>query len=1122
MSEPFYLKCMGVPELRAPSGRPVKIRGHRHVALLVYLVVERRAQYRRDELATLLWPDVTIAEARHSLSTATYAIRRALGAGVISGDRELVRFDHKIIRTDLDQLLADDLIDPDAQPVVEVDGFLRDFEIRDAPDFARWRDAQHLRLLPQVLAALLRLIDHARRIGSSRLSGELADRLRALDPLSEAGTRAKMEALAFSGDRISALRVFEEWSERLRTELGATPGALVEEMARRLRHRGLERPVNDPSPAVQTDPWRDRPFVGRAKEHRQLYEGWELAQQGAPRHFLVEGESGIGKSTLVERVAMAASLEGAVVARTQCYELERELPFATVSGLVKGLLDKPGVASTDPAALAEVARVVPRLRERFPGLPAPMDYHGELARLHFAEGIMAMLEAAMEEHPVVLVVDDFHLADEVSLMVLHLVLRRQERGPLMVLLTMRTSELAPSSSAARIHRGGEGLRMQNMMLPPLSEAECGELLTSLVQSGAVPPTPAERHTLLQAARGVPMVLQLLVQDWTRHGGQSLAFEFRSMTSRPGGREQPDAEGMYRHLVERVLADLDPVARLVMFAASVLGSRINDLSLYQVADLTTSQTMMGMAALAQRRILRDSPVGLDFVNELVRGQVYTTMPRPLRLELHRAIARRLLARLASGEEMVRGLDIAWHLVRGELAAEAAPHLLRGAREAIREGAPHETELALKSALEGDHVLWDDDRDEAQLLHAEILQELSEWHRSLQAIGSLRPEAIVSRHERATILRQVALQRLRQSDTREYLDQIAALIELVDQSADQANRVRAAAVAASSIQEVQDEVLLDRLWASLRRLTPQFDTPESEADFLRARATIHYCRRDIELAARDIVAAVTVAENANIASTRYVELLSNLAALKCSTGDYELAREIGENAYRLATRLDNLYLTFKGAGNVALAMLRTGRYEAQLDWVEKYFKALGRGGHGIDYMRGALYLGMGKAMRGDRDTFACYWERMSIAPAIDSAWGNQAEALNRADIHQLLGQRKLALTAARSEAAGLTQPLLGRGWAGPYARWSCALAVDTGNRRDALRNLAPLWEDFGRQDAIDKVELACAYFTLQNRRTKRDWENFEHAKEVYLRQHPAVHEQLDRLGSVSGAVKPLLSP
>lgn len=1110
MSGPFYLKCLGTPELYGPDGRPVRLRGQKQLALLVFLVAERRATYRREELTDLLWSDHALREARHSLATALSGLRRVLGREILGGSRDQIQLDQRAMLLDVERLEVGDLFANGTLPALEVDGFLAGTDWKGTIEYQHWRDRQQARWVPHIKQGLLTLIDHSRRTGASRRIGRLADQLMLLDPLAEEGTRAKMEALAFAGDRINALRAFEEWRERLREELHAEPPAYLEEMARRLRRRGVERPVADPTPSVPADSWRNRQFVGRAVEHRLLYEAWERVRAGEPRHYLVEGESGIGKSTLVERFAMAAALEGAIVARTQCYELERELPFAMVAGLVTALMDKPGVASTDPAALAEVARVVRKLRDRFPGLPEPRDSSGETARLHFAEGVMAMLEAAMEEHPVILVADDYHLSDEASLMVLHLLLRRIEQGPLMVLLTMRSRELPEKSGAARIYAGGERLRMGTLRMPPLSEAEAVELLASLLPEGKTAPTPAERHALLQAARGVPMVLQLLVQDWRQHAGASVAFEYRSMTSATGGWEGGDSEGIYRHLVDRVLSDLDPMTRLVLHVASVLGSRVNDLAMYEVADLTRAQAMMGVAALVQRHVLRDTQDGLDFVNELVRGQAYWSMPTTLRRGLHAGAAALLLARLESGEEMVPGLEIAWHLVRGGSPAEAAPHLLRGANEAIRAGAPHEAELALKTAIAENSILKGEDLSEAKLLHAEILQELSEWPRSLSVLDTLDPSVDRSRRERADILRSVAEQRLRTVDLARHFESAANLIALVDTGATLAIRAKAASTAAMHIQELQDQGLKRRLWGSIRRLDTAFGTPEEEIDYHRARATLLYDSRNVDEAITEISKAHEVARAAQIMSTRYVELLNGLAALNCSIGKYRVGMEYAEEAFRSATRLDNTYLAVKASGNVCLCLFRTGRYPEQISWAESYLKLLGTTGHGNDYMRGALYLCIAMAAQHDRRAYDRYQSILSISPPIENPWGSQAEALNRADVLHMLGQRHRATAAAKGGIAGPNGVLHAKGWAGRFARWVAIFATKHSEQTTGLQKISPLWDDFDRHDAIDKVEIACAYLQLAGGTDAADWKKLESAAEILTQLDAIVLDQMLRLG------------
>ena len=77
---------------------------------------------------------------------------------------------------------------------------------------------------------------------------------------------------------------------------------------------------------------------------------------------LILGDSGVGKSTLVERLTTAAGLQGAAISRVQCYDLEREIPYSTLSSLVLGLLERSGVSGTSPQSLAELSRTIPEVR----------------------------------------------------------------------------------------------------------------------------------------------------------------------------------------------------------------------------------------------------------------------------------------------------------------------------------------------------------------------------------------------------------------------------------------------------------------------------------------------------------------------------------------------------------------------------------------------------------------------------------------------------------------------------------------------------------------------------------------------------------------------------------------
>ena len=196
-----------------------------------------RVPHRRERLADLLWTNVPANEGRHSVATGVSIIRGKLGRDSVVGDRDHLRFAPASFAVDLDRLASGNILGDEFTPALEVGGFLVDFDLPDAHEFMLWQERQRARWLPMVRDALVRLIDRCRRTGDFKQIERLGNALLDIDELSEDGIRAKMEARAFDGDRLTALKVFQAWKTKLAEDLQAVPSPLVEGIAVRLRRR---------------------------------------------------------------------------------------------------------------------------------------------------------------------------------------------------------------------------------------------------------------------------------------------------------------------------------------------------------------------------------------------------------------------------------------------------------------------------------------------------------------------------------------------------------------------------------------------------------------------------------------------------------------------------------------------------------------------------------------------------------------------------------------------------------------------------------------------------------------------------------------------------------------------
>jgi len=1071
MPASYHLRCLGAPQLRGPDGQPIRFRTRKQFALFIYLAVEPARAHRRDRLAEMFWPRVSEQEARHSLATAVTTFRSKLGPRSVHADRDHLQLSLAGLELDLARLERGDVLGNEFTPPLDIANFLDQFEPPDAAEFLHWRDRQQARLFPAIREGLLKLIDRCRRTGNFRQIEVLADRLLGIDHLSEDGIRAKMEARAFDGDRLSALKIYEVWRETLQAELGAGPSPLVEGIATRLRRRGLERTTSNEIPTVPTDQWKGHRFVGRSREYRELYESWERTARRNSTSALILGDSGVGKTTLADRLATAAGLEGASAVRAQCYEADREIPYAALSGLVRGLLDRPGASCTRTGALADLATCLGEVRQRFPSLPAVEPLQGEAVRVRLAEATHELVGAVAEEGPVILVVDDVHLADDASIAVIHQLLRRTREQSVMVVLTARPVDLDRSPSARRLRENAASLGVSTIEVPPMTEEESRELLVALVEGAGAVPTLAERRALLTAAGGFPMVLELLVRDWLTDGRDALALTFSAMTTDPS--QGSRAEHAYRALIERMIQELPPEVRNVLNLAAILGNRLNDLEMYSLVDLTLARTMTGMTTLADLRLLRDNGKELGFRNELIRAQAYMGLPSTLRRALHSRVADRLIA--GQTDRPVTGLELAWHCFRGGRPEEGRDYLISGAREAIDGGAVCEAEMALVSAVP---ELVEPDAAEGVLLLAEALQCQGRWSDSLSILQqhpTWQPARAAFKASALQTCAELELHLINEEEAKK-----RAKLIIVDGLLDREPSARALGLRtiASIVSDTHDREVARLALDACRPfvLASQEGKDSSGAAALFCLAS-HFGQspEDIESAAAFVDAALQK-HGSNLATPSTLALNTAAGAFRGCRGRYEEALPYFERARSGAERLGHMSAVARADGNLSMCHGRLGRYDKQLHYAEL---GMAVADHTINttWFKLQAHAAWAHAMLGNgRRALAITKEDKQGESMSFPGWVRQARLLSISDVLWAIGREHDSLDLAKKATGGWYGRILSRAYAGPFVRALAHIAKQERAPQLGLTWIARALEGV-ELDAIDRAEVLAAELTLR---------------------------------------------
>ena len=134
----------------------------------------------------------------------------------------------------------------------------------------------------------------------------------------------------------------------------------------------------------------------------------------------------------MREVARYADAQDLPTLATNCYEIERAMPYQPVIDLVTRALDRVSAAALRnlaPVSLAELAALVPEVGERFPGLPQLSNDFPEARQARLPRAVANSSRPREAAVRLILMVDDIQWADDASAQVLHYLARHAAAAP---------------------------------------------------------------------------------------------------------------------------------------------------------------------------------------------------------------------------------------------------------------------------------------------------------------------------------------------------------------------------------------------------------------------------------------------------------------------------------------------------------------------------------------------------------------------------------------------------------------------------------------------------------------------------------------------------------------------
>ncbi|HST39331.1 MAG TPA: AAA family ATPase, partial [Conexibacter sp.] len=379
----------------------------------------------------------------------------------------------------------------------------------------------------------------------------------------------------------------------------------------------------------------DRDPLERDWEIGAVHDAIEAACASSGRILLLEGAAGLGKTQLLALTTRHAQERGMVVLRARGGELERQYPFGVALQLFEPYLTNAGARERRRVLAGAAAHAEPALtgRVRIQDQTGPPEFpllHG----LHWVAANIA------EQKPLLLAVDDAHVADDASMRALLYTAQRSVDLPLLIVITTRPRELLGRGDAlSALATHPHVLRRQ---LVPLSRAATASLVRAAL--------PAAEEEFCAACwkvtRGNPFFTHELIAELKINGLPPLDVNAAAVEQLGPTTIQRATSGR----LERLAPGATPLAR----AVAVLGDEAPLAQAAALARISPAQARAAADELAAADVLRPA-AQLGFVHPIVCQAVYLGIPAAERAQLHH--------------------EAAELLHRGEGGLErAAPHLL----------------------------------------------------------------------------------------------------------------------------------------------------------------------------------------------------------------------------------------------------------------------------------------------------------------------------------------------------------------------------------------------------------------------------------------------------------------
>ncbi len=515
-------------------------------------------------------------------------------------------------------------------------------------------------------------------------------------------------------------------------------------------------------------------LVGRTEETGKINSLLDACRENSAGIVMVQGETGIGKSVLIQDCTASARLNGFNVLESACLEVEK-FPYGAFIKPLENIAHRIRSMSADEAAaiLVERGKVLAGICPSFHQIevvksqaePAPLDPGQEKIRKFDAVKSLFMILARRQ--PLVLVLEDLQWADDLSLELFHYICRSlsremsESRVPFMMIASCRSEFIRAGESLTRITKSISKMpHVTDILLSNLPKDIVGELVCALLGEGDT--HPALIDAVFQDSGGNPLFVYEIVRsllegehlirsdgywrlDLEKSADSLPALTFEGLMSSIVS--LPDR---IQELISQRLDNLGKETRMVLSRAAVLGQQFEFELLLGVAE-SDEDTLLDFIDEVLREDILEEVAGSGgeryrFKHHMIRNVLLQSLHNRRKTRIHRK-AGQIIETLYASDIESYFQRLGYHFDRAGVNVRAIDYYLKSVSQlfnysvrSAEDYADRVIELMDETDLEPDQSL--EFRSEAMSLRGRIHQKRGRTEDALTDFGVMRDLGVKS--------------------------------------------------------------------------------------------------------------------------------------------------------------------------------------------------------------------------------------------------------------------------------------------------------------------------------------------------------------------------------------------